>query len=119
VPAGVLFRTELDRSRAESLRPNSGLLSCVRDWLRRWPIFGSASARDDEMRPDFGRGVVVGPGVVLAKGLWREFRRAKGPLGAGALMAAQLRCVNVNRNTGGRCDRVVTPVRARHALCAD
>jgi hypothetical protein len=91
VPAGVLLRTELDRNRSESLRPSNGLLNCVRDWLRRWPIFGSASVGGSEMRPDFGRGVEVGPGVVLANGLWREFRRAKGPLGAGALMAVQLR----------------------------
>jgi hypothetical protein len=61
VPAGVLFRTELDRSRAESLRPNSGLLSCVRDWLRRWPILGSASKSGDETRAETGRAAVGGP----------------------------------------------------------
>jgi hypothetical protein len=108
VPADVLLRTECERMRAESLRPSSGLLSCVRDWFRRWPILASGSASGDEMRPDLGRPVEVGPGVVLANGLWRELRRAKGPLGAGALMIGIVREVRP----------CVTPRRARRASCA-
>jgi hypothetical protein len=61
VPIGVLLRAEFDRSRDESLRPR-GLLSCVRDWFRACAIFGSVSARGEEMRPDFGRAVFAGPG---------------------------------------------------------
>jgi hypothetical protein len=84
VPIGVLLRAELARIRDESLRP-SGLLSCVSDWFRTWPMFGSAcaSASGDETRPDMdiGRAVLVGPGEgvveLRAKGLGREFR-AKG-----------------------------------------
>jgi hypothetical protein len=109
VPAGVLLRTECDLIRAESLRPSIGLLSCVRDWLRRWPILASGSASGDETRPDFGRPEDVGPGVVLANGLWRELRRAKGPLGAGALMIGIVKEVRP----------CVTPMQARRALCAE
>jgi hypothetical protein len=61
VPAGVLFRVELDRNRAESLRPSNGAASCVRDWLRRWPILGSASKSGDETRAETGRAAVGGP----------------------------------------------------------
>jgi hypothetical protein len=112
VPTGVLFRAELDRSRAESLRPSNGLASCVRDWLRRWPIFGSVSKSGDETRADTGRPLGAGPPgggdcVFLANGLLREFR-ANGlpPFGPGALIVA-----------GGWCGCGLCYVlQARHAL---
>jgi hypothetical protein len=87
VPTGVLLRAELDRSRAESLRPSSGLWRCVRDWLRRWPIFGSDSLSGDETRADSGRAEGGGPPgggdcVLRAKGLLRELRAKGLPFGA-------------------------------------
>lgn len=96
MPTGVLFRLELERRRAESLRPSMGLLRLVRlvrlvrERLRRWPMAGSASARGEEKRADLGRLAVSVPGggvvVFLAKGLLRELRAKGRPLGAGALM---------------------------------
>lgn len=77
VPTGVLFRAEFDRTRDKSFWP-CGLLSCVRDWFRRWPIFGSVSAKgEDAMRADTGRAAVGagdGEGEFLAKGELRELR---------------------------------------------
>jgi len=91
VPTGVLFRFELERRRAESLRPSMGLLRLlrlVRERLRRWPMAGSASARGEEKRADLGRLAVSVPGcgvdVFLTKGLLRELRAKGRPLGAGA-----------------------------------
>jgi len=93
VPTGVLFRFELERRRAESLRPSMEplrLVRLVRERLRRWPMAGSASARGEEKRADLGRLAVSVPGggvdVFLAKGLLRELRAKGRPLGAGALM---------------------------------
>ena len=91
VPAGVLLRFELARNRVESLRPNSGLLSWVRDWLRACVMAcDGCSASGDETRADLGRGesgagTAAGEGedAFLAKGLLRH----RGPVGAGALMA--------------------------------
>ena len=106
VPMGVLLRFELDRSRVESLRPNCGLLSCVRDWCRTWPIFGSGSASGD-MTSDLGRVVLgepgVGDGVFLAKGLLRELRAKGRPFCAGALIV-------VDSDSGGRCDGPTFPL---------
>jgi hypothetical protein len=91
VPTGVLLRAELERSREESVRPSNGLASCVRDWLRRWPIFGSVSLSGDETSADRGRVEGGGPpgggdSVFLAKGLFRELRAKGLPFGAGALI---------------------------------
>lgn len=55
VPAGVVFRVELDRNRAESLRPRGALLTCDNDWFRAWPMFCD-SASGEETSKDFGRG---------------------------------------------------------------
>lgn len=88
VPAGVLFRVELDRIRVEPLRPR-GAWSCERDWFRACAILLGDSASGEETRSDFGRdGLGVGPGEgevgFRAKGLLRH----RGPLGAGALMVS-------------------------------
>jgi hypothetical protein len=89
VPAGVLMRFELERKRVESLR-HRGVLSCVNDWWRAWPILLlslSDSDSGDEMRPDLGRGRLgVGPGNGVAEFLAKGLFRHRGPVGAGALM---------------------------------
>lgn len=79
MPVGVLFRVELDRNRAESLRFSPALLSCDREGFRAWPMLFCDSASGDETRSDLGRGwpdVGTGDGdaaVFLAKGLLRHF----------------------------------------------
>jgi hypothetical protein len=90
----VLLRAEFDRSREESLRPR-GLLSCVRDWFRACAIFGSVSARGDEMTPDFGRAVFVGPGdgedvELRVNGDGREVREVANPRPFGADMVVKM-----------------------------
>ena len=102
VPAGVLLRFELARRRVESLRPSSGLLSWLRDWLRTCVMaWDGWSASGDETRADLGLGAsgagtaaCEGEEEFLAKGLFRH----RGPVGAGALMAVLI-C-----GCWGRCD---------------
>ena len=100
---------ELERRRAESLRPSTGLLRLVRlvrERLRRWPMAGSASVRGEEKRADLGRLAVSVPGggvdVFLAKGLLRELRAKGRPLGAGA--GALMVMVVVLIDTAGATD---------------